>query len=239
MARASSYGTGLYAAAESSVLITKCSYRLDSTAMGVLSFPSHGNTASQALANPYTNLVLEALAEQGYPVLSVDAGGGVAWGNDTAIARVTDAKTYLQGTCGAKSGKVLVYAFSMGALTALNWARSNLSSVAAMAFACPGVDLADLHDNRGFGTEINTAYGGSAAYTAALPTHNPVQFASSLTVPCKVWSASDDATVVPSTVTAFKNAYGGSIAQVDLGAVGHTPVTVPPQDVVSFLTQYA
>jgi pimeloyl-ACP methyl ester carboxylesterase len=226
--RATSYGVGKYAAGESHAFIARTDYRPDGTHPGIIFAPSHGNTAIQALTPTYVDTILNALAEAGYAVLAVDAGGVAAWGNATAVARVTDAKTYLQGTLGAKSGKVGLFAFSMGSLDLLNWARTNMASVAAMAFVAPAVDLADLHDNRGFATEINTAYGGVPSYA----TNSPVQYAASLTVPCKVWNASDDATVIPSTVAAFTAAYGGPISRVDLGAVGHTPVTTPPQAVV-------
>jgi pimeloyl-ACP methyl ester carboxylesterase len=234
-----SYGTGLYAASEHSVFLTRNNYRAGGNYRGVILGPGHGGTAIDAVTPTYTNLQLEALADAGIPTLVVDAGGATAWGNDTAIARMGDAKTYLQGTLGAKTGKIFLWGFSMGALSALNWARTNLSSVAAIALVCPATDLADLHDNRGFGTEINTAYTNLAGYTAALPTHSPVQFASTLTVPCKVWYGDADTTIPPSTVTAFNAAYGGSISTVAMAGIGHNPVPVPPQDVVSFLTQYA
>jgi pimeloyl-ACP methyl ester carboxylesterase len=173
----STSGVGAYVASERHVLIANRDYRADGTKRGVLYCPSHGNDATQAIAAHYVDDVLNAVAEAGFPVLSCDLGaGGTSWGNDTAISRFTSAKNYLQGTCGAKAGAVLVYGFSMGGLTALNWARQHPDKVAAAAFACPAVDLADIHDNNrgGYAAEIETAYGGAAGYAAAVAAHNPV-----------------------------------------------------------------
>jgi hypothetical protein len=40
-------------------------------------------------------------------------------------------------------------------------------------------------------------------------------------------------------VTTFASAYGGSISTVAMAGIGHNPVPAPPQDVASFLVQYA
>jgi pimeloyl-ACP methyl ester carboxylesterase len=236
MARRLSYSVGSYAAGEASVELTRTDFRPDRTKRGVLVAPAHGGHAIDAFAPTYTNLQLQAIVDAGIPILGVDAGGPVAWGNDTAIARIGDGKTYLTGTVGAKTDKVLLWAFSMAGLSMLNWARTNLASVAAIGLVCPAVDLADLHNNRGYGTEIDTAYGGSAAYAAALPTHSPVQFAASLTVPCKVWYGLSDPTVVPSTVQAFVAAYGGPITSVPVTGGVHTPFNAPAQDMADWMS---
>ncbi len=72
---------------------------------------------------------LHRLLGKYYPIIATDLGGPQTWGNPTAQARVATCKTYLQTTMGAKTGPVILVGISMGNLTALNYARNNLSSV--------------------------------------------------------------------------------------------------------------
>jgi pimeloyl-ACP methyl ester carboxylesterase len=190
-------------------------------------------------AYAYTQHIVRALVEAGHPYLAIDAGGTFTWGHDDSIAAVGDGKTYLQGTLGAKAGPIFLFGFSMGALPALNWARQNLASVAAVALICPVVALDWANDNdtpAGAAAQIATAYGGG--YEAGLATHDPTAYASELTsLPGKIWRSTDDASVPMAQVDAFAAAADFEVR--DLGAVGHSPVSVDAAEVASFFASHS
>lgn len=177
----------------------------------------------------------------GLPNVTPDMGSTIHWGNDASINRVTSAKGFLVAK-GAKSDKALIVAISMGALSALSWARQNLSSVAAIALITPVVSLPDVHDNNlnGWAAEIESAYGGAAAYTAALPTHNPAQFAAQLAgIPIRAYYSTDDPTARATPVASFVAAVGSSAQAVPIGAFGHTTGTWDFAPAAAFLAANA
>lgn len=154
-----------------------------------------------------------------------DLGGTNTWGNDTAIARVEDAVTYLRSGWG-QGGPVVLVGISMGNLSAMAYALANPDDVAAIASVIPALDLNDLVTNRGMGAAINPAYGGAYNDGTDGPTHSPVLFAADLpAVPIKLWYASDDPLCVASTVTAFVAARPSTVT-VNVGALGHSDAAV-------------
>lgn len=181
---------------------------------------------------------IDALAGAGYPVIIPDLGGDL-WDAGVAQQRVTDAVTYLQGTLGAKSGTVLLFGYSMGSLTAVNWARANPTQAAAVAVAAP-ISLADIHngDRSGYAAEIEAAYGGAAAYAAAASAHDPRQNGT-LATPCKVWSSDADTLVTSAEAASYVSALGAS--QVQLSGVSHAniPDAVDPDALLGFFRNYA
>lgn len=106
-------------------------------------------------------------------MLSSDLGGNQTWGNSTAISRVGSAYNVIQAIPGVSTGKVIVFGQSMGALSALNWARINKSKVCAIVLLIPVINLNDLAQSSQYGSNVNNAYGGysDAAYGA---TNNPL-----------------------------------------------------------------
>lgn len=233
---ATTYGVGQYAASERHLAFYPLRYRRDGTKRGAIYAHSHGNTALEAQS---LDSVMGALALGGIPAISCDLGGVSAWGNDTAIARVSDAKTYLQGTLGAKTGSVFLLCYSMGAATLLNWARANVSSVAAFAGVAPAVDVAGLYaaNTNGATAEINTAYGSAGAWAAAAPTHDPNQFAATLTFPQRLYYGTADTAVTPAMVSTYAANVGGSnVSTVPLAGYDHASVWggVSASDLVSF-----
>lgn len=237
----SSMGSGRYAVGEKDV------YVADPQLAGVRGVIwCHGATTDATSCRDYSYIgrlhLTNALAER-FPLLSIDAGGPQAWGNPTAVARVDDAVTYLQGTKGAKSGTVLLVGVSMGALTALNYAKANPSKVAAIVGIIPVIDLNDMVTNdRGPGSAalINTAYGTYSEATHG-PAYNPATYAASFTTPTRLFYASDDMTCIPAAVTAFDTACAAAAA-TSLGALGHTEAAIDaaPRDVIlAFLAQHA
>ena len=239
----SSMGLGRYAASEKDLFVATPTGWAGGI-RGVLFF--HGATGTGPgcvdYTVPGTMRLLNAIAER-FPVLSIDAGGPQAWGNTTARARAADGRTYLQGTWGAKSGPVLCVGESMGALLAMNYAKANPTHVAAVVGVIPVCDLNDVVSNNrgGAAANINTAYGGTYSEGTHGPTGNPANYAASYATPTRLFYASDDTTVISSTVTAFAAA-AQSVTASSLGALGHTEAAVdavPRPTVLDFLSQYA
>lgn len=240
MGVATSYGTK---GTELGVAVTGLGYRPDNTRTPVLWAHGRGGSGVNETQLADNLRVMQAVSDVNLPILSMDMGGPATWGNDAAIAKVTDAKAYAQGALGGKAGKVLLWGGSMGSLAVLNWAKANPTLVAAVACALPANDLVNLHANATFTAEIETAYGGAAGYAAAVAAHDPSQNAASLTgFPIKLWYSTNDTTVVPSTVTAFQaavNAAGGNCQIQSMGAIGHTITAISESDVATFLRAYA
>ncbi len=174
-----------------------------------------------------------------------------SWGNDNAIESVSRAYDWLQSpSSGAKQGKVLLAATSMGAVLALNWALNwairYRSAVAAVILGCPVLDLEDVYanDKGGLGPSIAAAYG--VIYPRSLPeiqTHSPARYPADLAgIPIKIYASSDDPIA---SDTPFCNTWakavgsGGLVSVFDLGAVQHWPVSTPVKDALEFSRIFA
>jgi len=238
----SSHGSGRYAASEVDVFVANLAGWAGGV-RGVLYF--HGAAASATSCRDYTNIgelhLVNAIAEA-FPVLSIDAGGANAFGNSTAVARCSDGRTHLQGTRLAKAGTVLCVGSSMGALTALNYAKANPTHVAAVVGLIPAIDLNDIVTNNrgGLAANVNTAY---STYNEAThgATSNPATYAATFTTPTRLYYASDDTTCLPGTATAFDTACASATA-VSVGALGHTQAAidaVPRDALLDFLNDFA
>lgn len=231
-----SRGVGQYRSAETHLFVTDRMYKRTATHRGIIYCHGAGSTAIPADGG-FGGAQILALAAAGYPVISCDLGGTLTWGNDTAFAAVDDAWAYLKSAFGAKTDKVGLIGVSMGALTALGWARQHLSSVFAVAASIPVLDLDDVYQgNKGsYRADIGTAHG--VTYPTTIPTlstRSPVAFGSSdlAGLPLKCWSSSNDPIA---TVTSLASAWAGAGSTktvVDLGAVGHNGATIDPQAVV-------
>jgi pimeloyl-ACP methyl ester carboxylesterase len=190
--------------------------------------------------------IVQRIALQQLPAIATDMGGTTTtWGNDTAISACASSLTYLNTVTGARTDRAIVVGLSMGALTALNWARANPSKVAAIGLFLPTVNLADMHDNNrgGFAGDIEASYGGASGYATDGPSHDPANFtASYASMPIRIWYSSDDPVAVPSVVTAFGTAVGATMT--NLGNVGHsnnslTNANLDAEDVAEWFAQYA
>lgn len=163
-----------------------------------------------------------AIAEAGYPILATRQASD-NWANDAGIAKVTLAKTYLQGTLGAKSGKVFLVAASMGGALAMAYARANPTLVQGILLMLPVSDLQDMVTNNrgGFASSVNAAYSGGYSNGTYGATHNPTTFAASLAgIPVWCGYATDDPIAVASTVTGVMSAIGGVVLNPVTG--GHS-----------------
>ena len=223
------YGTSLYQSGEASLLIYRKDTLFNGTAKGILAFHGHGASAAvftpEATGNTFAiGTHAAALAEAGYIVASIDAGGGVAWGNSAAMTAVTNAYDWLTSTVGAATGKVGLLGWSMGGLTALNWAKSNKPKVATCYLFAPATDLDYFHDNATYTAEIDAAYGGNYAINSV--GYNPIDDASTFTnagIPMRLLHGTADAMVPPAQTTTYVAAVNDSeVTEKVLTGAGHT-----------------
>lgn len=161
---------------------------------------------------------VQFLAEHGFAVLSIDAGGGLTWGNAASQTALGNAIAWAraQGFC-SPTAKVLLLGYSMGGAVALNYAKDHPTVVAGVIGEAPTVDLDGMYP--GFAAEMDAAYGGSYAANGA--SRSPMRFAAALAVPIRLYSGVDDATVPNAMVHAFHDALTVEKQVIDLPG-GHT-----------------
>jgi predicted alpha/beta hydrolase family esterase len=225
---------------EPGALVTRHDTPRDASRRGVVHSHAAGGDALDLLSPDLAAIrgVAEALPD----LLNIanDLTDPMHWGNPASQTKMGDSVSYLQGTGGAKTGKVLMVAASMGALATLNYARANPTKVAALALIVPATHLDYIHDNNAtYTAAIETAYGGAVAYEAAQAANDPGQHAAAYSglFPMCMWRASNDTTVFTAKQDEFAAASGCTV--VNLGAVGHTDQTVDVTAVAAFLRTYA
>lgn len=235
-----SSGVGQYVASERHMFWTPKHYQADGTKRGVLYCPAKAQTASDVLGD----FIAAAIVDAGFPLASFDIGNPTGatpqWGNDTTVTRVGQAKTYMESALGVKTGGVLGYGGSMGGLSLLNRARQNASDFVALALAIPIGNLDYVHDNdvQANAAGIETAYVNLAGWNAAVATHDPVQFAASLSgLPMKLWHADDDIFTPLASYQSFAAANGAVLRSG--GNVNHTTSWIDPAEVVAYLVAHA
>lgn len=227
-------------------------YRHDATKPAVVYCHVRGGSELEAIdyssAGGYTSKPIYAMVNAGYPVVAPNLGGGTTWGNDTAITRVGQAKTFAQNASpvGAKAGGIFVAGSSMGFLAACNWARQNVATCLGVIGFIFANDMNLLHTNNvnGAALEMETAYGGNAAWTAALPTHNPQSYATTdlAAVPMLLTYSTDESeTGVSSSQASFAasmQAATTSTAEVHTQAGGHSFVNFNDAPLGAFLRKF-
>lgn len=240
MAHVTSTGVGLYAASELHVL-HRDRMKRSAGEIGLVNAHGYGATGLIGLDPNFAPPVWR-FCGAGRPAISADLGGTAAWANATSEARVNDAVAYMRAQTAAHATRVVLLGASMGAATVLNWARTHVSQVAAIALLIPALDLEDIRDNDrgGLAASMNSAYGGASAFDTAMATRNPFDAAATLSgIPIKAWYASDDPICRPERVTSFIAAAGPQASAVNMGAVGHDATQANSADVASFLLQHA
>lgn len=215
---------------------------------------SAGGDAAEPLMTANAQPLLESLVKLGSPVISFDGktsgltlSGTYAathWSNDGALARFADALAYLRSSAWNASASLapLVVGVSMGGLLALNYARSN--PVAALALLFPVTSLAGIHDGTGgiignAAASVETAYGGASAYSAALPTHDPLANPALWNnVPAHMWYSDSDTTVGTLNQQNFLSGVGTFESTVMAGA-GHADLSrVNTNEFFDFVRQH-
>lgn len=209
----SRYEVGQYAAGEAHLLTTSERARRDGSEWAVIAIHGHGGDATQfETLTAYQGAHVDALANAGLLVYSIDAGGIHTWSNDTAMSAISSAYSWITDPAkgGAKAGKVGIMGWSMGGGNSLNWIKRNAAKVARAWLWVPESDLDFFHGTPGYtpsyatggialggyAAEIDAAYGGN--YAANAPGHKiRDEYASwnGLGVPITIAHAVDDGTI--------------------------------------------
>jgi len=169
-----------------------------------------------------------SLNRLGHDVITADLGGLDTWGNVASSGPGTNAVdqaiTFANTTYNTRTDKVLLFADSMGALVALNWAWRNPTKIGAIALRAPVVALQAFHERNEafFGTSMHLGYGNHAGVISAYPTRDPQQNLASILpfgARIRAWYCTTDEFIPPSEVTTFITAVGGSLGTPIVG--GH------------------
>lgn len=117
---------------------------------------------------------LREIAYAGYTVIAAEWGGVSTWGNDAHWQSINDGVTWAGANLGTRTDVIGLGGESMGFGGIANNAHRSIARVGCVWARVPVVNLAAFHDrNAAFTGAIEGAYGGLAAYNAALPTHDP------------------------------------------------------------------
>lgn len=239
MGTVTSYGVGRLHAAEADLSMVGRQFRAGSVPGIVLAHGSGQSTASW-LNFPF----IPAIGER-WPIATGDMGGAQTWGNNTAISRVGEAKTWLEAGVGAVAGPVVLMGASMGALAVLNWARQHPSLVSAVVVFIPVLDLQDVWANNYNGATalINAAYGGAYVDATERAVHNPL-YQSTVgdhrDYPIQIWFSDNDPVALPTFVEQFVDNVGSTATAHSMGSIGHTSdITAGDLEaIVEFIREY-
>lgn len=208
----------------------------------VLYAHQNGSNARTVLGGvqPYFDVIPNALHT---PLVSCDDGGVSTWGNDAALTSRTNLFNWVPtASLGVTTDKVVLFGGSMGTIVNWNWARANLSKVAAIVsvIGIPDVEAARAGNRNSVAQGlVETAYTNNAGWQAARPTHNPIQFAASLAgIPMLDFYSEDDPFSTPAEHQAFAAAVGSSCTTVSMGAVQHTFFGLDIERMRDFIAQY-
>ena len=236
------YCVGGYYTGEQSIAMVPEGWLGDGTVTGIVYCHGYGADALSPMLpeqhGQFGNIT--ALVAAGFPVLAADLGGGSTFGNDTVIARITDAITYLHGTIGARQGKVVMFGTSMGGCNALAYAGNNPTSVFGVVAVAPVSDLQHVVDNNdgGLASAVNGCYLGGYS-DATYGNHNPQHMAASgmFTMPVQLWQGSADTTVIPATVSTLAKTIGSqaTLTWLPNGHSENTWATVDSTALIKFV----
>lgn len=161
--------------------------------------------------------VMTAHTSTGYPVIEPLLVGTSQWATPDVVGTggaVDQAIAYAnaQVWIATRADKVAILAFGMGTLNALNWAWRNPGKVRSLVLVGPITNAAKFYtDNPGLQAAINADWGSGAAWTAALPTIDPLQNLA-LIRPfghrIQLWYGTTDAQIAGADVEAFAELVG-------------------------------
>lgn len=173
--------------------------------------------------------------------LCPELAGNETWGNATALSRMTSSYNYLQTLPGVSNGKISLLAQSMGAVTAIAWAKANPGKVDRIALIIPVINLNDVRNNSGYKPYIDSAYGGSYSEATYGANHNPLTIALSGGIPgvkVQLWYGALDSLCRPEFALQFASALGSNCEVHRIGG-GHSEdnvANVDPYVLSEFLT---
>lgn len=168
------------------------------------------------------------------------------WGNAGVLEKMAETKTWLQGSGGAKAGKISLIGISMGATAALNYALSLGSSaketIASIALLSPVLDTADV---AGVPRDIYLeqslyyAFGGSeSTFAVQGPAYNPQDNLSeinALKIPIHIWYSSDDPIAYHGVTEDFIESSGPYVTGTVVGAYQHSIDDFPMDAIAAWL----
>lgn len=208
-------------------------------ASGVPNFP----TGTGQRQNGFSTNAFAFTSRILHPVMSPELTGGSTFGTNAIVVTGGAIDDVLDRSASVAVGippfrtrkdKVVIIGDGVGALDALNWAWRQQDKVLALILRSPVVALEDYHARNAGGqaAAIEAAYGGLAAFTAALPDHDPMQNLDKLELLAhriQCWVGSSDTTVLPAEVEAFSALIGAEYHE--LTGFGHTQaITGSPVD---------
>lgn len=234
-------GAGRYAPGEAHVVFRR-RIRAPYRSRGCLFFGPRGHRARDYLNPPYVHQLVE-LAAAGMPVLCADWGGVDTFGNDVAVSRAVSGATFLKSAeVKAAPGRIYLVGMSMGAVTALNYARLvGPSAVAAIALITPPIHLARLHDateREELALAIEAAHGGRERWEAVKHAKDPAQNAHELTgIPIGVWYSPADEHIPADLVRDFRDRLPDTVTLRSVGDLDHASAawSVPGSQLASWL----
>jgi len=187
----------------------------------VLFFHDYQATAVDTLDGGWDGL-FSAITSTSYPMLAAQLGGVSQWATPDVVGAsgwVDDAIVWAAGQVwiGTRTDKIAVVGIGMGTLNALNWAWRNPGRVLSVALIGPIVDADAFYtDNPSLQAAINADWGGAPAWTAALPTIDPMAnldqirpFAHKI----GLWYGDADTQINPSDVQAFAELTGATATE--------------------------
>jgi pimeloyl-ACP methyl ester carboxylesterase len=180
------------------------------------------NASSFQMLNFWKGLALD------YTLMTADLAGTHGFGNDAQMDAMDDAVDYLVASWSAVEPVFLIGA-SMGATTALNWAKRNPTRVRAVACVIPATDIDYMHTNSAapVPADIDASYAGGWSQATYGADHNPITFAASMdaALPIKLWYAPDDTFIPTAMPLAFQAARPQTEVEL-LPAGGHTDASI-------------
>lgn len=194
---------------------------------------------------PAANKLAAALANAGIACVSGYLGTNSTntadpWCNDTHLARIDSALTYL-ATSGVTATKVHLFGISMGGGAAFRWAGTNPTKAASITGVIPMSNINYHYQNNspaGAQAGIGTAWG--VTFPTALPAGADLvggyaPAIKSAGIPVNTYYSTIDAYVQPSDVLALTSAAGGQSYAID-SSVGHANGTLAKFDVNAYIS---
>lgn len=239
------YGVGRYTASESDLIMGGYrTFGAEPPARGIIYCHGAGETVETMSATNSGTVPMRAVLSRislNATVALIQAGGD--WfGNAAQIAKVQLAVDWLRSTWGV-TGKIGFVATSMGSSTAHNYAHANPDEVAFIAGFLPLVDLTTLHANPTYTATLDALYPPNWSEATYGADYNPVTYAEDglpTDLPIKLWYATNDVVVAPSTITAFHEARPWTEIQTTF-AGGHTYTsldTTTADDIVAWVNAH-
>jgi hypothetical protein len=211
-------------------------------------FYSHGAAGNgmqvmDAVSNKGPTLIAAALARAGFVVLSGDFGGAQTYGNDTELAAMEGAWSYLQGSGLCAADKAILMGASMGFLSISRFALAHPTWVAGMNGWIPAVDIEDMRTRDAIGTRslINTAWGlpvgsyiGGADQTPVPTRGKPLDNVATVAgIPTHLWYSTADTVTTSTAVDAYAAARTNVTKHVVSNSLEHSDAAVQAADVAT------